>query len=116
MAIPKKIRLEVHLKYNERCAYCGNELLYKNMQVDHLKPQRRKGSDEIGNLMPACRRCNHYKRALSLKTFRDRMKTIHERIEKDYINKVAIDYGIVTVRQFDGKFYFEKQQIKNEPS
>lgn len=114
MAILKKIRIEVHNKYEGRCAYCGNTLLYKDMQVDHLKPQRKKGTDDLINLMPSCRRCNHYKRALSLKTFRDRMKTLHERIENDYITKVAIDYGIVTVKPFSGKFYFETRNIKDK--
>ena len=35
------------------------------------------------------------------------MMTLHERIENDYISKVAKDYGIITIRPFSGKFYFE---------
>ena len=35
--IPKKIRLLVYEKCNHRCAYCGCELEYKDMQVDHVK-------------------------------------------------------------------------------
>ena len=35
-AIPKRVRLEVYEKCNHRCAYCGCELEYKDMQVDHV--------------------------------------------------------------------------------
>jgi 5-methylcytosine-specific restriction endonuclease McrA len=40
-AISKKMRLEVYNKYNGHCAYCGKELEYKDMQVDHLIPVQR---------------------------------------------------------------------------
>ena len=123
-------REKVWLKYDKHCAYCGNELEYKNMQVDHLFPKKNEhwykktGNElkyykrELGligdninsfeNLMPSCRRCNHYKRASSLKSFRYEMKTIHRRFREIYIVKVAIDYGIIKVNEFDGIFYFEK--------
>lgn len=40
MAINKKIREVVYNKYNGHCAYCGKKIAYKDMQVDHFKPQR----------------------------------------------------------------------------
>lgn len=33
--IPKRIRQEVYQKYNHKCAYCGCDLEYRDMQVDH---------------------------------------------------------------------------------
>ena len=78
----KKQREAVYSKYNGHCAYCGREIEYKDMQVDHLIPQRRATAkagrgrlpvEEIEpeeNYMPSCRSCNHYKRAHSLETFR----------------------------------------------
>ena len=36
-AIPKKTRIELYEKYNHKCAYCGCDLDYKDMQVDHVK-------------------------------------------------------------------------------
>src|SRR5687767_12593405 len=98
----------VYSKYNGRCAYCGNPIEFKNMQVDHIWPICGQGSDNLCNLNPSCRRCNHYKRASTLENFRLQMMTLHERISADYITKVGIDYGIVTIKPFDGKFYFEK--------
>lgn len=108
----KQTRLEVFQKYNGHCAYCGKELEFKDMQVDHIEAQRqyydKKIADRIENLNPSCRRCNHYKRASSLETFRRNLLTLHERIRKQYLDKVAEDYGVITVKEWDGKFYFEQ--------
>ncbi len=109
----KEIRLKVWHKYGEQCAYCGRLLTYKQMRVDHLKP--RLGGDvkkEIvecfENYMPSCRRCNHYKGGYSLEEFRHQMKILHTRLKEIFKCKVALDYGIINIRQFDGSFYFER--------
>lgn len=119
-------REQVYNKYNGHCAYCGNPIELKSMQVDHIFPKAKKhwlesevmrkeaGVDftdinDIRNLNPACRRCNHYKRAMTIREFRRLLLTLHERIQKQYIDKVGIDYGIITIKPFDGVFYFEKR-------
>ena len=112
----KNNRKQVYDKYNGHCAYCGKEISIKEMQVDHYYPisapaiGRVKGikTDDVENKMPSCGRCNHYKRALQPESFRFMMKTIHERLMKIYIVKVAVDFGIVKIQPFDGKFYYEK--------
>ena len=68
-AIPKKVRQSVYLMYNGHCAYCGTEIAYKDMQVDHATPLRIGGADDISNYMPACRSCNHYKATLDVEDF-----------------------------------------------
>jgi len=117
------LRRKVWRKYNKHCAYCGKLIEYKDMQVDHMYPKHliawlpddraRKvhgfATNDMVNLMPSCRRCNHYKRQQTLEGFRRTMMTLHERIQGLYIGKVAIDYGIVTIKSFNGKFYFEKK-------
>ncbi len=114
----KSQRMEVYNKYNGRCAYCGKEIEYKDMQVDHITPKRLAhwvdDIDNIENLNPSCRRCNHYKRGSQLEGFRQQMKTLHVRIRKDYICKVAEDYGIIKVEPWDGIFYYEKVQDERE--
>lgn len=110
----KERRLLIWNKYGKRCAYCGNDLEYKNMQADHLVPQRSGGTSNTDNLMPSCRRCNHYKRGDTIETFRCSMQTLHERVRNIYIVKVAIDYGIVSMTTtFDGFFYFEKDKTND---
>lgn len=111
----KQIRQQVYEKYNGHCAYCGNLIEYKDMQVDHFRPQRpyngSGGTDNIENLMPSCRRCNHYKRANNLETYRQYLLDMKRKVLDDtYLGKVAIDYGMVEWLGWDGKFYFEKQE------
>lgn len=104
-------RAKVHQKYNGRCGYCGKVITIKEMQVDHMMPRWSAKDNTIhdfSNLMPACRRCNHYKRADNVEQFRISMKGLHERLENIYINKVAVDFGMIDIKPFDGLFYFEK--------
>ena len=115
MAIKKSDRQKVYDKYGGRCAYCGKKIELKDMQVDHIVPKRAwytgMTDDQIeciDNFNPACRRCNHYKRAESLDTFRERIVTIQNRLRNEYLFKVAEDYGVVEVKPYDGVFYFEK--------
>jgi 5-methylcytosine-specific restriction endonuclease McrA len=120
----KEERVFVWMKYASHCAYCGKLISLKEMQVDHYHPKHLTNwtrspkmvelykhpaeIDDISNKMPSCRRCNHYKRGYTIKEFRQLMETIHERIAKIYIAKVAIDFGIITLHPFKGKFYFEQ--------
>jgi 5-methylcytosine-specific restriction endonuclease McrA len=113
----KEFREKVYFKYDGKCAYCGNDVPYKDFQVDHIIPKESFNTykynldytvNDFRNSNPSCRRCNHYKRSYTLEDFRHLMKTLHERISKAYINKVAIDYGVIELRHFDGIFHFEK--------
>lgn len=111
-SISKEIRKGVYEKYGGRCAYCGKKIEYKDMQVDHLIPlgsYTQNGTDDFENLMPACRRCNHYKRANSLECWRKMIETIPLKLERDsYIYKVAIDYGLIESKPHKVVFYFEE--------
>lgn len=120
-------RQQVFDKYNGRCAYCGCEL-ENNWQVDHITPKKHYewnliygNPNDINNLMPSCRKCNHYKRCLSLEGFRYYMQSFHNRLSKlpkktkikkteeriTYMQDIAQRYGITTDNPFGGKFYFE---------
>lgn len=68
--LSKEERMKVYEKCKGYCAYCGCALEYKDMQVDHVNPIRCGGEDDISNMLPACRSCNHYKSALKPEEFR----------------------------------------------
>src|ERR671938_839088 len=46
-------------KWERRCAYCGARDIPLN--VEHIRPRARGGSDRVSNLCIACRRCNEAK-------------------------------------------------------
>lgn len=105
----KNIRLKVYDKYNGHCAYCGHEITLTEMQVDHITPKRDGGKDEMDNYNPSCRICNHYKRATSLEIWRNYfLKNIIKRLRQVYIFKVAERFGMITINDWDSKFYFEE--------
>ena len=119
MAISKAKREAVYQKYNGHCAYCGREIAYKDMQVDHFRPLRAwgiedTGTDDLNNLMPSCRMCNHYKRANSLETFRRYIEEIPRKLRGNYIYKVGIVYGEVAEKAHPIKFYFEQQEAMED--
>jgi len=106
MAINRKA---VYEKFNGCCAYCGKEIEFKDMQVDHIIPKRNGGTDDFDNLFPTCRRCNHYKRTLSIESFRRTIEEIPLKLmERQYIFKVGVDYGFFEPHRRRVEFYFEQ--------
>lgn len=119
MSINKKTREVVYKKYGGRCAYCGKEIAYKDMQVDHFQPMRTCGtekhkSNDISNLMPSCRMCNHYKRAHSLETFRSYIAEIPRKLQNDYIYKIGVAYGNVIENEKPIVFFFESEEVSHD--
>ena len=106
----KSFREKVWNKHNQHCGYCGKVIDYKDMQIDHIIPKVNNGTNDISNLMPSCRRCNHYKHCRTLEEFRELIATLHTRLTKIYINNVALDYHIIELHDFDGLFYFEREK------
>ena len=108
-------RQKVYDKYNGHCAYCGKAIAIKDMQVDHILPKRNGGKDDIDNLNPSCRLCNHYKRANTLEEFRSwQLGGLVDRLRKIYIFRVAERYGMVNVKEFSKTFYFERYKKGGE--
>lgn len=118
--IPKSVREKVHQKYGGRCAYCGQFITYKEMQVDHIEPlylyekEYEAGKadwlDEEKNLRPACRMCNFYKSTMTLEKFRKNLETMKDRLEKTFIYRLAKRYGIVEEHNDPVVFYFEEAE------
>lgn len=108
----KDIRQKVWKKYDCKCAYCGNELKYDKMQVDHINAKYLGGKDDINNYNPSCRECNFYKSTFTIEGFRNQIATILDRVKKPFIVRLAIKYGLISFKPFDGLFYFEKHKTK----
>lgn len=48
----------VHERDGAACRYCGSE---RNLSIDHVVPRIQGGSNELENLVVACRSCNSRK-------------------------------------------------------
>jgi len=54
-------------KWERKCAYCNAENVL--LQIEHIIPRARGGSDRVSNLTLACRECNQSKGARSVEEF-----------------------------------------------
>lgn len=121
-------------KFGCKCAYCGEAITLKTMQVDHVIPQsdmehNRKGEEfknkeripkflrhltpydinHLDNLFPACRVCNKWKNSFSLEEFREEIMLQPERMKRDSPQfRMALKYELIEVAKVpDIEFHFE---------
>lgn len=120
------MRKTVHQKYGGRCAYCGEGITLKQMQVDHIIPKRHYsdvhgclivkakkfteyGLNDIRNLNPACRPCNNRKAACTLEEFREEIAEQVRRLRRDSNQfRLAERFGLVEVNEQPVIFWFER--------
>lgn len=108
--LSKAERKKVYEKCNGHCAYCGCDITLKNMQVDHVKALHVGGVDDISNMLPACRSCNHYKSTLGIEDFRKCLEGLHDRTLRNYVNyRTLFRFGIIEQSKKRILFYFEKK-------
>lgn len=111
-------RQAVYAKCDGHCAYCGREITFKQMQVDHMFPKSldhvyhfETGKDVncAENLMPACRRCNIWKHSLRLEHFRSEIQEQVNRVKLRSPNfRMALDFGQLQITESPIVFYFER--------
>ncbi len=113
--IPKKIRQQVYEKCNGHCAYCGCELEYKDMQVDHIESvylaelRNNEVDDTLSNYMPSCRMCNYYKSTSTIEQFRNKLTgMLMENVRRPFDYRLALKYGLIKEDIKPVVFYFEK--------
>lgn len=61
--ISKKVRFEIFKRDSFRCQYCGNAAPDVLLEIDHIKPVKEGGSNDITNLITSCEDCNRGKGA-----------------------------------------------------
>ena len=87
--VSESVAIAVFESFNWHCAYCG--VKPNILTIDHVIPQSQNGSNEINNLLPACRRCNTRKGAKSLVNWYNER---NPRYSCDRWNKIAEALGL----------------------
>jgi len=74
--ISRKIRFEVFKRDGFKCQYCGRSAPEVVLEVDHIKPVKEGGTNDITNLITSCKDCNRGKgtRLLDDKTILEKQK------------------------------------------
>jgi len=62
VTIPLSVRWDILKRDNYRCARCGHRPPEVELEVDHVHPVARGGTNDSGNLQTLCDRCNRGKK------------------------------------------------------
>lgn len=84
-----RVRFQVLHRDRFTCQYCGARAPHVRLEVDHVVPRVRGGSDDPANLVTACFTCNQGKHASELD-----MPTYDELVRALYTASLIIDCNI----------------------
>ena len=120
--ISNSLRFEVFQRDRHTCQYCGRRAPDVELEVDHVIPVARGGTDAFENLMTSCRECNSGKSAKLIERFTQghtreswREKVREKRIEslrqrrselEDVLDYWAECRGMRTVTGYDEEAIF----------
>ncbi|MCK5607570.1 HNH endonuclease [Candidatus Pacearchaeota archaeon] len=127
----KEVRQQLYGKYGGLCAYCGEKVTLKNMQVEHIIPKRYFSKhyycnktetvivtdydvDDMKNLNPSCRPCNNFKGVWSLEEFRFELEQQLQRARRYSVNfRMAEKFGLIQAEEKPIVFHFENHTLAN---
>ncbi|HAF1615955.1 TPA: HNH endonuclease [Salmonella enterica] len=139
MALTRKQRERLRMKFGGRCAYCGCVLPEKGWHADHVQAVLRKSercmkaaekgifrlkttgevfrpeADCPENIFPSCAPCNLLKTTYSLEMFRKQVSLQVERGRRSSVNfRTAERFGLISVVNKPVVFWFEQYEGENE--
>lgn len=105
-------RVIAYRRYGGRCAYCGREISFDEMQVDHFVSHYRNGGrDETGNYMPSCADCNGLKSDYDIEEFRELIRRCAGARKGTRGYRIAMRYGVLSNPRKRIVFHFEKKGL-----
>ncbi|ECM3159423.1 HNH endonuclease [Salmonella enterica subsp. enterica] len=139
MALTRKQRERLRMKFGGRCAYCGCELPEKGWHADHVQAVLRKSercmkaaekgifrlkstgdvfrpeADCPENIFPSCAPCNLLKTTYLLEMFRKQVSLQVERGRRSSVNfRTAERFGLISVVNKPVVFWFEQYEGENK--
>ncbi|EJC3639237.1 HNH endonuclease [Salmonella enterica] len=139
MALTRKQRERLRMKFGGRCAYCGCELPEKGWHAAHVQAVLRKSercmkaaekgifrlkstgdvfrpeADCPENIFPSCAPCNLLKTTYSLEMFRKQVSQQVERGRRSSVNfRTAERFGLISVVNKPVVFWFEQYEGENK--
>lgn len=78
-----KTKEDLIRKYGKSCTYCNKKDI--NLEIDHIIPRSRGGSNRLDNLTLACRKCNIHKGNKTAKEFG--YANVHDNLQKSLVDE-----------------------------
>ena len=76
----------IYERYKFTCQYCGLDASknfetwwHANLNIDHIQPKSRGGTNDETNLVVACRACNLYKGSTPCRSLDEAQKVVSEK-------------------------------------
>lgn len=94
-SLSKRIRFEVFKRDKFTCQYCGKSAPDVVLEVDHVKPVSRGGTNDIFNLVTSCFECNRGKTNIELSdetAVKKQQKQIQELSEKEEQLRMILEW------------------------
>ena len=119
--------LAVSMKTDGHCGYCGRKLPLEgeDVHVDHMTPRGQGGTNQVSNLVLACKRCNSVKGGKDVEEFREyifgsaantienalvpRMLYLRSTVDGDALDRVVVRLAEAAeeMTQMAPRFFFE---------
>ena len=109
----KKHFLKVRAYFDERCCYCGDELVALRVAQDHLTPMNKAslGLHAWGNVVPACQDCNAKKQGREWHAYLVQRAGVNagERYQRvvDFVREYRYDPDLSDLRSVAEELYEE---------
>lgn len=63
MVKKKSQKSYIYERDGKKCTYCGKQLAFRQISLDHYYPRSMGGPDDVFNIALSCRSCNKFKRS-----------------------------------------------------
>ena len=112
--IPRKLRHEVFKRDGYRCRECGASKDETSLEIDHIVPVAKGGTNDIDNLQTLCRECNRMKHTDEWVGGETDYETAKQRL--DFLKNQIIDIKLKLEQSTneDDKIEYEYQLMKLE--
>lgn len=123
--IPRKLRHEVFKRDGYRCRECGSSKDETSLEIDHIVPVAKGGTNDIDNLQTLCRECNRMKHTDTwvggetsnelhnkIEHNNDKIKEFREKLDSTTSEKEKIDFKYQIMKIQENNEFLE-EKLKN---
>ncbi len=107
------LKTTVYNKCDGHCAYCGTEININNFNMNSVLPPHTNTDHKAVNFLPACVRCNKYKRHLSVQNFRKTAITL-ELIKESFYFELPVFAKNLQKELELAAIYYDKDFLDDE--
>lgn len=98
-SIPPQVRLDVYLKADKKCYYCGGALHWEDFTIDHVHAKSTGGKNRKSNYVCCCRDCNNVKGNMSVEQFETFIENLHLIMRNNQLWRVFLKHYKVTIKR-----------------